>query len=90
MTQPRLVVPGDTLMITRSTLRRHRLFRPDSAIRRLYLYTLALCARQFGILVHGVGVVRSMRSSRLVPLRMGPRALSEANLSLATNDHPVH
>lgn len=54
MTQPRLVVPGDTLMITRRTLRRHHLFRPDSAIRQLYLYTLALSARQFGILVHAV------------------------------------
>jgi REP element-mobilizing transposase RayT len=54
MTQPRLVVPGDTLMITRRTLRRHHLFRPDPAIRQLYLYTLALCARQFGILVHAV------------------------------------
>jgi REP element-mobilizing transposase RayT len=54
MTQPRLVVPGDTLMITRRTLRRHHLFRPDSAIRQLYLYALALGARQFGILVHAV------------------------------------
>jgi REP element-mobilizing transposase RayT len=54
MTQPRLVVPGDTLMITRRTLLRHHLFRPDSAIRQLYLYTLALCARRFGILVHAV------------------------------------
>ena len=44
MTQPRFVVPGDTLMITRRTLRRHHLFRPDSAIRQLYLYALALCA----------------------------------------------
>jgi len=54
MTQPRLVLPGDTVMITRRTLRRHHLFRPDSAIRQLYLYTLALCARQFDILVHAV------------------------------------
>ncbi len=54
MTQPRLVVPGDTLMITRRTLLRHHLFRPDSDIRQLYLYTLAICARQFGILVHAV------------------------------------
>ncbi len=54
MTQPRFVLPGDTVMITRRTLRRHHLFRPDPAIRRLYLYTLALCARQFGILVHAV------------------------------------
>ncbi len=54
MTQPRFVLAGDTVMITRRTLRRHHLFRPDPAIRRLYLYTLAVCARQFGILVHAV------------------------------------
>ena len=54
MTQPRPVFPGDTVMITRRTIRRHHLFRPDSAIRQLYLYTLAICARQFGILVHAV------------------------------------
>ena len=54
MTQPRFVLPGDTVMITRRTLRRHHLFRPDSAIRQLYLYTLGVCAKQFGILVHAV------------------------------------
>jgi REP element-mobilizing transposase RayT len=41
-------------MITRRTLRRHHLFRPDPVIRQLYLYTLAVCAKQFGILVHAV------------------------------------
>ncbi len=41
-------------MITRRTLRRHHLFRPDAAIRQFYLYTLAICARKFGILVHAV------------------------------------
>ena len=46
--------PGDTVMVTRRTLRRHHLFRPDSAIRQLYLYPLAVSAREFGILVHGV------------------------------------
>jgi putative transposase len=54
MTQPRFVLPGDTLMITRRTLRRHHLFRPDPAIRQLYLYTLAVCAKEFGMLVHAV------------------------------------
>ena len=54
MTQPRFVLPGDTVMITRRTLLRHHLFRPDPAIRQLYLYTLAVCAKQFGILVHAV------------------------------------
>lgn len=54
MTQPRLVLPGSTVMISRRTLRRHHLFRPDPAIRQFYLYTLALCARQFDVLVHAV------------------------------------
>ena len=44
MTQPRLVLPGSTVMVTRRTLRRHHLFRPDTAIRQLYPYTLAVCA----------------------------------------------
>ena len=54
MTQPRLVLPGDTVMVTRRTLRRHHLFRPDPAIRQLYLYALGVCAKQYGILVHAV------------------------------------
>jgi len=41
-------------MVTRRTLRRHHLFRPDPAIRQLYLYTLAVCARELGVLVHSV------------------------------------
>ncbi len=54
MTQPRCVLRGDTVMITRRTLRRHHLFRPDPIIRQLYLYTLAVCAARFGVLVHAV------------------------------------
>jgi REP element-mobilizing transposase RayT len=54
MTQPRLILPGSTVLVTRRTLRRHHLFRPDSDIRRLYLYALAVCAHQFGVLVHAV------------------------------------
>lgn len=54
MTQPRFVVAGDTVMVTRRTLRRHHLFRPDPSIRQLYLYALAVCAKHFGILVHAV------------------------------------
>jgi hypothetical protein len=41
-------------MITRRTLRRHHLFRPDPAIRQLYLYTLAIAAKEFGMMVHSV------------------------------------
>jgi putative transposase len=41
-------------MVTRRTLRRHHLFRPDPAIRQLYRYTLGVCACEFGVLVHAV------------------------------------
>jgi putative transposase len=54
MTQPRCVLRGSTVMVTRRTLRRYHLFRPDPAIRQLYLYTLAVCAQEFGVLIHGV------------------------------------
>ncbi len=54
MTHPRYILRDNTLMVTRRTLRRHHLFRPDPAIRQLYLYTLAVCARQCGVLVHAV------------------------------------
>ncbi len=54
MTEPRFLLAGDTVMVTRRILRRHHLFRPDPAIWQLYLYALAVCARQFGILVHAV------------------------------------
>jgi hypothetical protein len=52
MTHPRMVLQGDTSMVTRRTLRRHHLFRPDPAIAQLYLYTLGVCAKEFGIQLH--------------------------------------
>jgi hypothetical protein len=54
MTQPRQVLAGTTSLVTRRTLRRHHLFRPDPAIRDLYLYVLAIAARDSGILVHAL------------------------------------
>lgn len=54
MSQPRTIVPGATYLITRRTLRRHLLFRPDAAITQLVIYSLAVSARPFGILVHAV------------------------------------
>ena len=39
-------------MVTRRTLRRHHLFRPDPAIAQLYLYTLGICAKEFGMQLH--------------------------------------
>ena len=52
MTQPRMVLQGATSMVTRRTLRRHHLFRPDPAIAQLYLYTLGICAKEFGVQLH--------------------------------------
>ncbi|AKF03482.1 Transposase [Sandaracinus amylolyticus] len=39
-------------MITRRTLRRHHLFRPDEQMRSLFVYALAVSARKHGIVVH--------------------------------------
>ena len=49
MTQPRRILPGTTYLITRRTLRRHFLFRPDPDIRRLFLYALCVNAKRFHI-----------------------------------------
>ena len=54
MTQPRRILPGTTYLITRRTLRRHFLFRPDPDIRRLFLYALCVNAKRFHIDVHAV------------------------------------
>jgi REP element-mobilizing transposase RayT len=54
MSQPRQIAAGVTYLITRRTLRRHCLFRPDAAITQLIVYALAVSARRFGIEVHAV------------------------------------
>jgi REP element-mobilizing transposase RayT len=52
MSQPREIVPGATYLVTRRTLRRHFLFRPDAAITQLLVYALAVSTRRFGLQVH--------------------------------------
>jgi REP element-mobilizing transposase RayT len=54
MSQPRQIAAGVTYLITRRTLRRHYLFRPDAAITQLIVYALAVSARRFGMEVHAV------------------------------------
>ncbi len=54
MSQPREIVQGATYLITRRTLRRHLLFRPDAAITQLLVYALAVSARRFGLHVHAL------------------------------------
>jgi putative transposase len=52
MSQPRVIVPGATYLVTRRTLRRHFLFRPDSAITQLLVYALVVSAHRYGVQVH--------------------------------------
>jgi len=54
MTQPRLIVPGATYLLTRRTVRRYHLFAPDPQTRQIFLYCLALAAQRTGTLVHVV------------------------------------
>lgn len=54
MSQPREIVPGATYLITRRTLRRHLLFRPDAAITQFLVYALAVSASRFGVQVHAL------------------------------------
>jgi len=52
MSQARQVLPGSTYLITRRTLRRYQLLRPDVLMTEIILYVLAACAAQYGIAVH--------------------------------------
>jgi REP element-mobilizing transposase RayT len=54
MSLPREILPGATYFITRRTLRRHMLLRPDAAITRLLVYLLAVSARRYDIEVHAL------------------------------------
>lgn len=52
MTQPRCVLPGSTYLLTRRTLRRHHLLRPDKEMTNLLQYALAVCAARYHIEIH--------------------------------------
>jgi len=54
MTQPRIVIPGATLAVSRRTTHRHFLLHPDEArqMEQMYWYCLAYAAELHGILVH--------------------------------------
>lgn len=54
MSQPRIILPGATYLLTRRSLRRHLLFRPDAAITQLFRYALAISAHRHGIQVHAL------------------------------------
>lgn len=57
MTQPRQVIPGMIVMVTRRTLRRHFLLSPDKTTSGIFTYLLAVMAEKYNIVVHAVCVV---------------------------------
>lgn len=57
MSYPRRVVAGMTALVTRRTLRRTHLLRPDAELNNLFLYCLAVTAQKYGVLVHAVTVM---------------------------------
>ena len=57
MTQPRRVLPGMTVMVTRRTLRRTHLLRPDRALNDLFIYCLAVLSQRHGIQIHAAVVM---------------------------------
>src|SRR5882672_3015353 len=86
MTQPRRIQPGAILMITRRTLRRTHLLRPDRALNDLFIYCLAVIAPRFEIQVHAA-VVMSTHEHLIVsdPHGQLPRFLQEFHRLLALN-----
>ena len=52
MTLPRRVTKGRTYLLTRRTVRRYHLFRPDKLTNQIYLYCLAVAANEFGMDIH--------------------------------------
>ena len=57
MTPPRNVRPIETLMITRRTVVRMYLFRPDPQMNQIFLYCLGLASTEFGIVLHAAALM---------------------------------
>ena len=54
MSQPRQILPGTTYLITRRTMLRHLLLRPDDRMTHLIIYALAVSAARFRLQVHAL------------------------------------
>jgi putative transposase len=52
MSYPRIIHLGKTYMLTRRTMRRYFLLRPDDEMKELVEYSLAVAARMYGVDVH--------------------------------------
>jgi len=73
-----------TVMVTRRTLRRTHLLRPDPALNNLFVYWLAVMAERHGIVVHAV-VVMSTHEHIICTDTLGrlPRFLQELHRMIA-------
>src|SRR5689334_9340108 len=84
MTQPRRITPGMTVMVTRRTVRRTHLLRPDSKLTALFMYCLAVVATKYGIQLHAAVVMSTHEHLILTdPLGRLPRFLQELHRLLA-------
>jgi len=52
VSQPRRILPNATYLITRRTILRHMLFRPDRVMTQILVYLLAVMANRHGLRVH--------------------------------------
>jgi hypothetical protein len=84
MALPRRIRPGSIVMITRRTLRRTHLLRPDSELTALYVYCLAVLAPRHGIAVHAA-VLMSTHEHLIVTDSRGelPRFLQQLHRIVA-------
>jgi REP element-mobilizing transposase RayT len=57
MSMQRWILPGMTHLITRRVTRRTHLLRPDGRLNEVYVYTLAVIAKKYGILIHAIVVL---------------------------------
>ena len=57
MTQPRFVVPGETIMVTARTVARFYLLRPDPQLNEALRYVLGYYANKHGLLLHAVCIM---------------------------------
>jgi hypothetical protein len=70
MAFPRQILAGNTVMITRRTVLRTFLLRPDPQVRQIYLYCLAVLAARYDIDVH-VPMLMSTHEHLMVTDRSG-------------------
>jgi putative transposase len=84
MTLPRRITPGMTVMVSRRTLRRTHLLRPDPQLTNFFMYVLAVVAARHEVQVHAAVVMSTHEHIVLTdPHGRLPRFLQELHRLLA-------